>query len=108
MPTPRAMRVTASAIALLLEAGLSKADAVAAFNALLVHTFGAAAFAFAGSQPEVREHASERHASLPAGEVPSMAAIANELTAALGSEQTFELGFAALLDGIELRASAST
>jgi hypothetical protein len=45
---------------------------------------------------------------LPAGAVPSIAAIANELTAALGSEQTFELGFAALLDGIELRASAST
>jgi hypothetical protein len=34
-----------------------------------------------------------------------MAAVADELTAALGGDQAFELGLAALLDGIELRAT---
>jgi AcrR family transcriptional regulator len=105
LQSPRAMRVTDRAIALLLEAGLSKRDAVAAFKALLVHTFGAAAFAAAESRPEVREHAAERHASVPAEDVPAMATVANELTAALGGDQAFELGLAALLDGIELRAA---
>jgi AcrR family transcriptional regulator len=100
-----AMRVTDRAIALLLEAGLSKQEAVAAFKALLVHTLGAAAFAESESRPEVRERASERHASVPAENLPAMAAVANELTAALGGAQAFELGLAALLDGIELRAT---
>jgi AcrR family transcriptional regulator len=99
-----AMLITDRAIALLLEAGLSKRDAVAAFKALLVHTLGAAAFAAAESRPEVRKKASERHATVTVEEVPAMAAVASELTAALGDDQAFELGLAALLDGIELRA----
>jgi hypothetical protein len=88
---------------LLLEAGLSKRDAVAAFKALLVHTLGAAAFAASEGRPDVRKNASERHATVPAEEVPTMAAVADELTAALSGDQAFELGLAALLDGIELR-----
>lgn len=66
---------------------------------------GAAAFAAFESRPEVRQTASERHASLPAEEVPAMAAVAPEFTAALGGDQAFELGLVALLDGIELRAN---
>jgi hypothetical protein len=65
---------------------------------------GAAAFAASESRPEVRTAASERHASLPAEEVPAMAAVTGEFTAALGGDQAFELGLAALLDGIELHA----
>src|SRR5215216_1615159 len=107
LQSPGAMRVTDRAIALLLEAGLSKADAVAAFKALLVNTLGAAACATSESRPEVREHAAERHASVPAEDVPAMATVANELTAALGGDQAFELGLTALLDGIELRAARS-
>jgi TetR/AcrR family transcriptional regulator, tetracycline repressor protein len=103
LQSPGAMRVTDRAIALLLEAGMSKPEAVAAFKALLVHTLGAALFAAAESRPDVREAASERHASAPAEEVPTMAAVAGELTAALGGDEAFELGLAALLDGIELR-----
>ena len=103
LQSPGAMRVTDRAIALLLEAGLSKPEAVAAFKALLLHTLGAAAVAAAEARPEVRRRAGERHASLPADEVPAMAAVADELTAALGGDQAFELGLAALLDGIELR-----
>jgi hypothetical protein len=34
-----------------------------------------------------------------------MAAVAPEFTAALGGDEAFELGLAALLDGIELRAN---
>jgi len=105
LQSPGAMRLTDRAIALLLEAGLSKRDAVAAFKALLVHTLGAAAFAASESRPEVRQKASERHASAPAEEVPAIAAVASEFTAALGGDQAFELGLAALLDGIELRAA---
>jgi TetR/AcrR family transcriptional regulator, tetracycline repressor protein len=103
LQTLGALRVTDRAMALLLEAGLSKRDAVAAFKALLVHTLAAAAFAAAESRPEVRERAKERHASLPAKELPSMASVAGELTAALGSDDAFELGLAALLDEIERR-----
>jgi AcrR family transcriptional regulator len=103
LQSPGAMRVTDRAIALLLEAGLSKRDAVAAFKALLTHTLGAAAFVASESRPEVRRRAADRHATLPAEEVPAMAAVAGELTAQLGREHSFELGLAALLDGIELR-----
>jgi TetR/AcrR family transcriptional regulator, tetracycline repressor protein len=100
-----AMHVTDRAIALLLEAGLSDADAVAAFKALLVHTLGAAVLAASEARPDVRATASARHAQASPNAVPTMAAVANELTAALGGDQAFELGLAALLDGIELRAS---
>lgn len=105
LQSPGAMRVTDRAIALLLYGGLSKADAVAAFKALLVHTLGAAASATSEDRPEVRRAAAARHASVPTDELPAMAAVADELTAALGGDQAFELGLAALLDGIELRAS---
>jgi len=104
LQSPSAPLVTDRAIALLLDAGLSKQDAVAAFKALLVHTLGAAAFAASEGRPDVRRRASEVHASVAAEEVPAMAAVAYELTAALGGDQAFELGLAALLDGIELRA----
>jgi AcrR family transcriptional regulator len=104
LQSPGAMRVTDRAIALLVEAGLSKPDAVAAFKALLIHTLGAAAIAASEARPEIRQRASERHASVPAEELPAMASVADELTAALGGDQAFELGLAALLDGIELRA----
>lgn len=103
LQTPGAMRVTDRAIALLLEAGLSKRDAVAAFKALLAHTLAAAAFAAAESRPDVRRSAKKRHESLSADELPSMASVADELTAALGGDEAFELGLAALLDEIERR-----
>jgi AcrR family transcriptional regulator len=105
LQSPGAMRITDRAIALLLEAGLSKRDAVAAFKALLVLTLGAAAFAASESRPEVRQKAGERHASTPAEELPAMSAVAGELTAALGGDQAFEVGLEALLDGIELRVA---
>jgi TetR/AcrR family transcriptional regulator, tetracycline repressor protein len=103
MQSPRAMQLTDRTIALLLEAGLSKRDAVAAFKALLVHTLGAAAFAAAESRPQVRERAQQRHSSVRSEELPAMAAVADELTAALGGKEAFGLGLAALLDEIERR-----
>jgi AcrR family transcriptional regulator len=105
LQSPGAMRVTDHAVALLLEAGLSRRDAVAAFKALVIHALGAAALVASESRPDVRRKASERHASLPAEELPAFAAVANEFTAALGGQQAFDLGLAALLDGIELRAA---
>ena len=106
LQSPGAMRVTDRAIAVLLEAGLSKPDAVAAFKALLVHTLGGAALAASESRPEVRRRATERHAAVPAHDLPAVAAVADELTAALGGHQGFELGLAALLDAIERRAGS--
>jgi AcrR family transcriptional regulator len=103
LQTPRAMSVTDCAIALLLEAGLSKSDAVAAFKALLVHTLGAAAFAAGESRPEVRRRAKARHGALRTDELPAMSAVADELTAALGGSEAFEFGLAGLLDEIERR-----
>jgi AcrR family transcriptional regulator len=105
LQSPGAMRVTDRAVALLLEAGLNERDAVAAFKALLIHTLGAAALAASESRPEVRREASQRQRAAPKEEVPAMARVGSELTAALGGDQAFELGLAALLDGIELRAS---
>jgi TetR/AcrR family transcriptional regulator, tetracycline repressor protein len=103
LQTPRSLKVTDAAIALLLEAGLSKAEAVAAFKALLVHTLGAAAFAAGESRQHVRKRAAERHVALPSEELPSMAAVADELTDALGGDEAFELGLAALLAEVERR-----
>jgi AcrR family transcriptional regulator len=105
LQSPAAMRITDRALALLLEAGLSKRDAVAAFKALLVLTLGSAAVAASESRSETRQHAAERHASVSAETLPAMATVAGELTAALGGEQAFEIGIAALLDGIERRAT---
>lgn len=107
LQSPGAMRITDHAIALLLEAGLSKPDAVAAFKALLVQTLGAAALAASESRPEVRRDASDRHAAVPAHDLPAMAAVADELTAALGGDQAFELGLLALLDAIEQRTAGT-
>jgi AcrR family transcriptional regulator len=103
LQSPGAMRITDRTIALLLKAGLDKRDAVAAFKALLIHTLAAAVAAASESRPQVRRSAGERHATLPAQQVPAMAAVAAELTAALGGEQAFEFGLAALLDAIEQR-----
>jgi AcrR family transcriptional regulator len=108
LQSPGAMRVTDRAIALLLEAGLGKREAVAASKALLIHTLGAAAFATAEARPDVREAATERHASVSAQTAPAMAAVAGELTAALGGDDAFRLGLAALLDGIELRTRSGS
>jgi AcrR family transcriptional regulator len=103
LQSPGALRITDRAIALLLQAGLGKREAVAAFKALLIHTLGAAAAAASESRPEVRKSARDRHDNLPADQVPAMAAVAAELTAALGDEQAFEFGLTALLDAIEQR-----
>jgi len=103
LTSPAAMRVTDAAIALLLQAGLSNSEAVAAFKALLLFTLAAAAAAASESRLEVREHASSRHAVVPAARLSAMATVADEFTAALGGDQAFKLGLAALLDGIELR-----
>jgi AcrR family transcriptional regulator len=107
LQSPGAMRITDRAIALLFEAGLGKRDAVAAFKALLIHTLGAAVAAASESRLDVRRSAGERHASAPAEQLPAMAAVAAELTAALGGEEAFEFGLTALLDAIEQRRAVS-
>jgi hypothetical protein len=68
---------------------------------------GSAAAAVAESRPQERHQAAARHASVAATELPAMAAVAAELTSALGGDQAFELGLAALLDGIEQRIAAA-
>jgi AcrR family transcriptional regulator len=104
LQSPGALHITDRAVGLLLDAGLSNEDAVAAFKALLIHTLGAAWFASSESRTDVRRGAAERHGSVSADELPAMAAVADEFTAALGGPQAFTLGLDALLDGIELRA----
>ena len=107
LQSSRALRVTDWAIAVLCAAGLSKPEAVAAFKALTVLTLGSAAAAVAESRPRERQQAAARHASIAATELPAMAAVAAELTTALGGDQAFELGLAALLDGIGQRIAAA-
>jgi AcrR family transcriptional regulator len=103
-----ALKITDRAVALLLEAGLSRADAVAAFKALLLHTLGAAWFASSESEPAVRRRAADRHAALDRRELPAMTAVADELTAALGGEEAFEFGLRALLDYAAAASSTSS
>lgn len=52
----------------------------------------------------MREQAAANQAAVPAGELPAMASVADELTAAIGGDQAFQLGLTALIDGIGLRA----
>jgi AcrR family transcriptional regulator len=108
LQSPSAMRVTDRAIALLLQAGLAKRDAVAAFKALLIHTFGAAAITAGESRGAVRRSASHGHQAVPADLFPAMAQVAPELDAALGSDDAFELGLVLLLDGVERHAAATS
>lgn len=107
LQSPSAMKVTDRAIALLLQAGLAKRDAVAAFKFLLIHTFGAAAITAGESRAAVRRSASHAHHAIPADMFPAMAYVAPELDAALGSDDAFELGLIILLDGVERHASAT-
>jgi len=65
---------------------------------------GAAVFASSEARPQVRRKARARHAAVDASVVPAMASVASELTAALGTDDAFELGLEALLDGIEARS----
>jgi hypothetical protein len=101
------MKVTDRAFALLLQAGLTKRDAVAAFKSLLIHIFGAAAITAGESRGAVRSAASLVHQAVPPDLFPSMACVAGELDAALGSDDAFELGLIILLDGVERRAATS-
>jgi AcrR family transcriptional regulator len=103
-----ALRITDRAVALLLDAGLSRADAVAVFKALLIHTLGGAWFACCESDRAVRRRAAERHAALDRYELPAMAAVADEFTDALGGSQAFELGLKALLDYAASASPASS
>ena len=107
LQSSRTLRVTDWAVGVLRAAGLSKPDAVAAFKALTVLTLGTAATAVAESRPEQRRQAAARHASVTAEELPAMAAVAAELTTALGGDQAFEFGLATVLDGIEQRIAAA-
>jgi AcrR family transcriptional regulator len=108
LQSPSAMKVTDRAIALLLQAGLAKRDAVAAFKSLLIHTFGAAAITVGESSGAVRRSASHAHQAVPADLFPAMAHVAPELDAALGSDDAFELGLIILLDGVERHAAATS
>jgi hypothetical protein len=106
LQSPSAMKVTDRAIALLLQAGLAKRDAVAAFKSLLIHTFGAAAITAGESRGAVRRSAAHTHHAVPADLFPAMAQVAAELDAALGSDDAFALGLIILLDGFERHAAA--
>ena len=102
------MKVTDRAIALLLQAGLARRDAVAAFKSLLIHTFGAAAITAGESIGAVRRSASHGHHVVRADLLPAMAQVAAELDAALGSDDAFELGLIMLLDGVERLGAATS
>jgi hypothetical protein len=108
LQSPSAMKVTDTAIALLLQAGLAKRDAVAAFKSLRIHTFGAAAITAGESSGAVRRSASHAHQAVPADLLPAMAHVAAELDAALGSDDAFELGLMILLDGVERHAESTS
>jgi AcrR family transcriptional regulator len=108
LQTPAAMRITDRTIALLLDAGLAKPAAVAAFKALLLHALGAAALAAAETQPEIRRAASRARTAVPAPDLPAMATVADELTTALGGDQAFEFALHALLDAIEQHTSVKS
>jgi hypothetical protein len=94
--TPAGLELSEAGMAILLEAGFSRAAAASAWRALWSYTYGFAMF-------RVESHGSVRAAVavLPEGSYPALASAGDELAAALADDGEFGAGLAKLLDGLE-------
>jgi AcrR family transcriptional regulator len=98
--SPGALRLTEAVLEALVEAGFDRADALRAYRALLVHTFGSAAFGSHSGAEEVRRRTGAALGALPSDEYPILSSSIAE-AAETASEGPFEHGLALLLDGLD-------
>jgi AcrR family transcriptional regulator len=98
--SPGALRLTEAALQALVGAGFTKAEALRAYRAVLVHTFGSAAFGSHSGAEEVRRRTGAALSALPTDEYPILSSSIAE-AAETASEGPFEYGLERLLDGLE-------
>ena len=97
------MRGPELGLRIMLRAGFSTADAVAAWRALFSYTLGFASFSSEQSTEAARRHARVALAALPEDEFPALSGATSEAVAAMGGAAQFEFGLRCLLDGLEAR-----
>jgi AcrR family transcriptional regulator len=105
--TPEALRLSESALAILLETGLDKREAASAWRSLWSYTYGSATFQLAPTPDEARRRTRTAIAALDDEEFPTLLDVAGEMAAAMGDEDEFDHGLDRLLDAIEARASGT-
>jgi len=101
--SPGVMRGPELGMRILLRAGFSKSDAVAAWRALFSYTLGFASFSSTARVENARHHARAALAALPDDEFPALVSAATEAVDAMGGEDQFEFGLRCLLDGLQRR-----
>jgi AcrR family transcriptional regulator len=102
--TPSAFRVTEACMVALRDAGLDRHAAAAAFRALFVFTFGAAAFAARAGSAD-RAAVGDVLSALPADEFPELRAIIPDALELLDPSRAFDAGLDLLLTGIRATAA---
>jgi AcrR family transcriptional regulator len=95
--SPGALRLTETAMRVLLDAGFSADEAARAYRALFLHTFACAGFE--GATGDLRGVAATL-AMLPADEYPALSGAAVEAVRAMEPDAQFESGLALILDGV--------
>jgi AcrR family transcriptional regulator len=99
--SPEALRLSEAAMAILLAAGFSEADAARGWRALWSYTFGFATFRVAPSEEEAGRRVRAAVAALAVDDYPALASAADEVAAAFAEDAGFEAGLALILDGLE-------
>ena len=99
--TPGVLRLPEAGLAILAQAGFSKEDAASAWRALWSYTYGFATFVLAPTGEEARRRTRSALAALPDHDYPALTNVADELAAALASDDEFARGLDRLLDGLE-------
>src|SRR4051794_1909727 len=106
--TPEALRLSEAALAILEDAGLTKAGAASAWRALWSYTYGFAMFRIAPTPDETRRATRAAIAVLPDEDYPALLASANEVAASLADDdEEFRYGLDRLLEGITADAAAA-
>jgi AcrR family transcriptional regulator len=100
---PRGFAITELALGLLIRAGMEPGEAVHVFRVLFDYVFGYALVNPRAPSPELRRDALGSIAALPAGEFPTVTAVAEDMADAVAGEEQFEYGLDLVLAGIEAR-----
>lgn len=101
--SPGVLRGPELGVTIMLRAGFTRRDALAAWRALFSYTLGFASFSAGSVTEDARRHARVAVAALPEDEYPALTSAADEVVAAMGGEAQFDLGLRSLIDGLEAR-----
>jgi hypothetical protein len=105
--TPEALRLSESALTILLEAGLDKREAASAWRLLWSYTYGFAMFEIAPTPDETRRRTRTAIAALADEEFPTLLSTAAETSSAMADDAEFDYGLDRLFDGIGATAPLS-